>query len=167
MGLAYINFLSYYLKLRNKHPHQPEFKVFENIKRIEWDTLLFFYGVLMSVGGLAALGFLDLLSHSLYVGLGQIQANISMGILSAIVDNTPLMYAVLTMEPAMSQGQWLLITLTCGIGGGLLSISSAAGVALMGQAKGQFTFIRHLKVICAIEKILLSLKFSWNYQIPS
>jgi Na+/H+ antiporter NhaD/arsenite permease-like protein len=45
----------------------------------------------------------------------------------------------------MSQGQWLLVTLTAGVGGSLLSIGSAAGVALMGQSKGMYTFFGHLK----------------------
>ena len=45
------------------------------------------------------------------------------------------MFAVLTMTPDMSLGQWLLVTLTAGVGGSLLSIGSAAGVALMGQSK--------------------------------
>jgi Na+/H+ antiporter NhaD/arsenite permease-like protein len=72
------------------------------------------------------------------------------GVLSAIVDNIPLMFAVLTMDPAMSDGQWLLITLTTGVGGSLLSIGSAAGVALMGLSKGSYTFMGHLKWAWAI-----------------
>jgi Na+/H+ antiporter NhaD/arsenite permease-like protein len=72
------------------------------------------------------------------------------GALSAIVDNIPLMFAVLTMDPVMSDGQWLLITLTAGTGGSMLSIGSAAGVALMGQAKGVYTFSAHLKWAWAI-----------------
>ena len=67
------------------------------------------------------------------------------GILSAIVDNIPVMFAVLTMKPDMSLGQWLLVTLTAGVGGSMLSIGSAAGVALMGQARGMYTFFSHLK----------------------
>lgn len=55
------------------------------------------------------------------------------------------MFAVLTMNPDMSTGQWLLVTLTAGVGGSLLSIGSAAGVALMGQARGKYTFFGHLK----------------------
>jgi Na+/H+ antiporter NhaD/arsenite permease-like protein len=55
------------------------------------------------------------------------------------------MFAVLTMDPAMSLGQWLLVTLTAGVGGSLLSIGSAAGVALMGTARGTYTFGAHLK----------------------
>jgi Na+/H+ antiporter NhaD/arsenite permease-like protein len=49
------------------------------------------------------------------------------------------------MRPDMSSGQWLLVTLTAGVGGSLLSVGSAAGVALMGQAKGAYTFLSHLK----------------------
>jgi len=72
-------------------------------------------------------------------------ANVFVGILSATVDNIPVMFAVLTMNPEMSQGQWLLVTLTAGVGGSLLSIGSAAGVALMGQARGHYTFFSQLK----------------------
>src|SRR5690606_41551113 len=71
--------------------------------------------------------------------------NIILGVVSAIVDNIPVMFAVLTMQPDMSAGNWLLITLTAGVGGSMLSIGSAAGVALMGQARGMYTFIGHLK----------------------
>ena len=49
-----------------------------------------------------------------------------------------MMFAVLTIDPQMSLAQWLLITLTTGVGGSLLSIGSAAGVALMGQAPGVY-----------------------------
>ena len=79
------------------------------------------------------------------MGLGPMAANIIIGALSAVIDNIPLMFAVLTMDPTMSEGQWLLITLTCGTGGSILSIGSAAGVALMGQARGIYTFMAHLK----------------------
>ncbi len=72
------------------------------------------------------------------------------GILSAIVDNIPVMFAVLTMDPQMSHGQWLLVTLTAGVGGSLLSIGSAAGVALMGAARGVYTFGAHLKWTWAV-----------------
>jgi Na+/H+ antiporter NhaD/arsenite permease-like protein len=60
------------------------------------------------------------------------------------------MFAVLTMNPAMDLTQWLLVTLTAGVGGSLLSIGSAAGVALMGQARGTYTFFSHLKWSWAI-----------------
>ena len=126
------------------------YNVFAIIARAEWDTLLFFYGVLVCVGGLATLGFLQLASTHLYGGLGYTGANVVMGVLSAIVDNIPIMYAVLQMAPPMDHGQWLLITLACGVGGSLLSVGSAAGVALMGVSRGQYTFFGHLKWAWAI-----------------
>lgn len=70
--------------------------------------------------------------------------------ISAIVDNIPVMFAVLAMMPDRSVGQWLMVTLTAGVGGSLLSIGSAAGVALMGQARGVYTFAGHLKWTPAI-----------------
>ncbi|MFZ3013228.1 MAG: sodium:proton antiporter NhaD, partial [Nitrospira sp.] len=126
------------------------FDVFISMKRVEWDTLMFFYGIMLCVGGLGALGYLATLSDFLYKGLGATTANILIGILSAVVDNIPVMFAVLSMNPEMSLGQWLLVTLTAGVGGSLLSIGSAAGVALMGQARGIYTFSAHLKWIWAI-----------------
>jgi Na+/H+ antiporter NhaD/arsenite permease-like protein len=90
------------------------------------------------------------LSRYLYVGLGSTHANILIGLLSAIIDNIPLTFAVLTMNPHMNLGQWLLMTLAAGIGGSLLSIGSAAGVALMGVGRGTYTFLSHLKWSWAI-----------------
>ncbi len=163
-GLAYLKFFGYYLKKTHtrtkeytkkygtigdvlpvtKDSHEA-FDVFHRLARAEWDTLLFFYGVVLSVGGLGFLGYLALVSETMYVNLGATYSNVIVGLLSAVVDNIPVMFAVLSMNPEMSQGQWLLVTLTAGVGGSLLSIGSAAGVALMGQARGQYTFFVHLK----------------------
>jgi Na+/H+ antiporter NhaD/arsenite permease-like protein len=109
----------------------------------EWDTLLFFFGVMFSVGGLAFIGWLAIASDVMYGTWGATAANTTLGAVSAIIDNIPVMFAILTMGPEMSHFQWLLITLTCGVGGSLLSIGSAAGVALMGVSKGQYTFMGH------------------------
>ena len=108
--------------------------------------MLFFYGVVVCVGGLGFIGYLGMVSHAMYADPAFITwANVLVGILSAIVDNIPVMFAVLSMEPTMSEGQWLLVTLTAGVGGSMLSIGSAAGVALMGQARGIYTFGAHMK----------------------
>ncbi|WP_456295082.1 sodium:proton antiporter NhaD [Vibrio sp. AK197] len=166
MGLAYLQFFGYYLRktlsrslarkkalaiangdenaLRRLGSVVP-FDVFRRISHAEWDTLLFFYGVVMSVGGLSLLGYLSLISNLMYLQWNPIWANTMVGVLSAIVDNIPVMFAVLTMEPNMALGNWLLVTLTAGIGGSLLSIGSAAGVALMGASKGNYTFMGHLR----------------------
>ncbi|HET7313919.1 sodium:proton antiporter NhaD [Salinisphaera sp.] len=121
------------------------FNVFGHVAEAEWDTLLFFYGVLLCVGGLAFLGYLSVLANALYGQIGATWANTAIGVMSAIVDNIPIMAAVIQMHPSMPDGQWLLVTLTAGVGGSLLSIGSAAGVALMGQARGYYTFVSHLK----------------------
>lgn len=165
-GLGYLKFFGYYLKktayldyvdshaddhfnkaltegASNNEVHG--FDVFRKVARAEWDTLFFFYGVIMAVGGLGFIGYLGMVSESMYGQLGPTTANIIVGVLSAIVDNIPVMFAVLTMNPHMSHGEWLLVTLTAGVGGSLLSIGSAAGVALMGQARGIYTFASHLK----------------------
>jgi Na+/H+ antiporter NhaD/arsenite permease-like protein len=124
--------------------------IFKRMEQVEWDTLMFFYGVILCVGGLGTFGYLALASRLLYEGLGATAANVLVGLLSAVIDNVPVMFAVLAMNPAMSQGQWLLVTLTAGVGGSLLSIGSAAGVALMGQARGVYTFGSHLRWAWAI-----------------
>ncbi len=176
LGLGYLGFFSYWLKkteqrlgtgdhpldmtghnpderetpAEQEHGHATGFDLFRKIARAEWDTLLFFYGVILCVGGLGQFGYLALTSHAMYIGLGATWANVLVGILSAIVDNIPVMFAVLTMDPHMSHGQWLLVTLTAGVGGSMLSIGSAAGVALMGTARGVYTFGAHLKWTWAI-----------------
>ncbi len=145
LGLGYLQILAFGLQRRARRNDDGDMVLdsFALIAKVEWDTLLFFFGIIFAVGGLGVLGYLDLVSTQLYGGDHTI-ANVAIGVLSAIVDNIPLMFAVLTMDPPMTDGQWLLITLTTGVGGSLLSIGSAAGVALMGQARGIYTFRSHL-----------------------
>ena len=170
-GLGLLKMFGYYLKLQSHKGHDPgagalgvetydgngqqhkpreEFNIFRKLARAEWDTLMFFYGVILCVGGLGTLGYLGLISGLMYDGLGATGANILVGLLSAIIDNIPVMFAVLSMQPHMDTGQWLLVTLTAGVGGSLLSVGSAAGVAVMGQARGVYTFFAHLKWSWAI-----------------
>jgi len=152
-GLSYLQLLGFYLKKTattnnvalGRFGDPVPFDVFRKVARAEWDTLLFFYGVVLCVGGLGFIGHLALASELMYGQWSATTANVAVGLISAIVDNIPVMFAVLTMQPEMHTGQWLLVTLTAGVGGSLLSIGSAAGVALMGQARGQYTFFSHLK----------------------
>jgi Na+/H+ antiporter NhaD/arsenite permease-like protein len=126
------------------------FDSYEQVARAEWDTLLFFFGVILCVGALGYCGYLALGSQYFYGTLGPGTANVLIGLISAVLDNIPMMVAVLQMNPEMSAGHWLLVTFTAGVGGSLLSVGSAAGVALMGQARGQYTFFSHLKWSWAI-----------------
>jgi Na+/H+ antiporter NhaD/arsenite permease-like protein len=122
-----------------------ELDIFKSVSAVEWDTLLFFFGVIFSVGGLAFLGYLEMISSTFYQGYGPGPTNIVIGLISSILGNIPLLFGVLQMNPEMDHFQWLLITLTTGVGGSLLSIGSAAGIGLMGVAKGHYTFFSHLK----------------------
>jgi Na+/H+ antiporter NhaD/arsenite permease-like protein len=155
-GLGLLQLYAFKLKISGEKSHAPKaangdisnpvpYDIYSKIARAEWDTLFFFYGVIICVGGLGFLGYLSLVSHTIYGGWGATNANIAIGLISAVVDNIPVMFAVLSMMPDMSTGQWMLVTLTAGVGGSLLSIGSAAGVALMGQAHGSYTFFGHLK----------------------
>lgn len=145
MGLSILMLYSYYLKVSFPAADGSRVDVFDRVKEAEWDTLLFFFGVVFAVGGLGYIGYLELLSGAMYDGLGQTTANILVGIISAIVDNIPVMFAVLNMNLDMDLYQWLLVTLTAGVGGSLFSVGSAAGVALMGQSNHKYTFFSHLK----------------------
>jgi len=157
-GLSLLQLFGFYLNKTHKRDYRYDpdkakeelgqiipFDVFKKVARAEWDTLLFFYGIILCVGGLGFIGYLALISQIIYVDWGPTAANIMVGLLSAVIDNIPVMFAVLTMHPDMSHGQWLLVVMTAGVGGSLLSIGSAAGVALMGQARGMYTFGGHLR----------------------
>jgi Na+/H+ antiporter NhaD/arsenite permease-like protein len=143
-GMSLLMFLTYYLR-RTRREGEPDYNIFEHVRAVEWDTLLFFFGVMFSVGGLAFIGYLGLASSAMYGTWGPTAANITMGVASAVVDNIPVMFSVLSMQPDMPHFQWLLVTLTCGVGGSLLAIGSAAGVALMGTSQGRYTFSSHLR----------------------
>ncbi len=143
MGMSILMLSSYVLVKTG--PKDDEFDIIKKVQAAEWDTLLFYFGVIFSVGGLAYLGYMELASNAMYGQWGADKTNIALGVISALVDNIPVMFAVLTMNPELSHFQWLLITLTTGVGGSLLSIGSAAGVALMGTARGYYTFFAHLK----------------------
>ncbi|MCK4675415.1 MAG: sodium:proton antiporter NhaD, partial [Gammaproteobacteria bacterium] len=123
-GLGYLQFFGYYLKkthykcidqrtgdIKNEGEigNIVAFDVFKPVARAEWDTLFFFYGVVLCVGGLGFIGYLAMVSEIMYLDWGPTNANIAVGVLSAIVDNIPVMFAVLTMNPEMSTGQWLLV----------------------------------------------------------
>ena len=144
VGMSLLMFQTYFLR-RSRVDGEPNYDIFEAVKSAEWDTLFFFFGVIFSVGGLAFMGYMTLASELMYGNLGPTTTNTILGFISAIIDNIPVMFSVLTMQPQMDESQWLLVTLTCGVGGSLLSIGSAAGVALMGTSKGQYTFMTHLK----------------------
>jgi Na+/H+ antiporter NhaD/arsenite permease-like protein len=144
VGLSILMLFGYRLQMIFRD-EEDRFEIFNNVRDAEWDTLLFFFGVVFAVGGLGYIGYLELASVAMYDGMGATTANILIGVLSAIVDNIPVMFAVLNMNPDMDLYQWMLVTLTAGVGGSMLSVGSAAGVALMGTSRGMYTFFSHIK----------------------
>ena len=142
-GLALLKVYSYGLKKKYGKDH---FNIFHSMAKIENNTLLFFFGILAAVGALYFIGWLGLAVHVYQPSvLGPTIANICVGFLSAIVDNVPVMSAVLKAGPEMGLDQWMLVTLTAGVGGSLISFGSAAGVGVMGKLHGIYTFGSHMK----------------------
>jgi len=139
-GLAILKLYSFRLTKKKAD----SFNIFVNMQKIENDTLLFFFGILSAVGALHYVGFLNYI-HDLYGVVGATASNIGVGFLSAIVDNVPVMSAILKANPTMGIDQWLLVTMTAGIGGSLISFGSAAGVGVMGRLRGIYTFSAHMK----------------------
>ncbi len=144
-GLSLLNLYAF----SHKRRHDEDLNVFSAIAKIENDTLLFFFGILAAVGALHFAGFL---AHAakLYELFDPTIVNIGVGFVSAIVDNVPVMSAVLKANPDLGVDQWMLATLTAGIGGSLISFGSAAGVGVMGKLNGIYTFGSHLKYSWAI-----------------
>jgi len=143
-GLAILKIYVYYI---NQNSGPTKLNAFSWIAKIENDTLLFFFGILAAVGGLHFLGFLEYFT-ALYNEFGATAVNIGVGFLSAVVDNVPVMSAVLKADPNMgadAQSQWMLVTMTAGVGGSLISFGSAAGVGVMGKMHGIYTFSSHMK----------------------
>ena len=168
LGLAILQFFAYYLTRSEKLGHflipeteqtidsQKGFDVFKCIAGVDWDTLLFFYGAMMIVGALNFLGYLDEMAHFLFTQINPTLANILIGLSSSSIDNGTLMFAVLNMHPTLPVGQWLLLTLTLGVGGSLLAIGSAPALHVLGLMKGSmkegegYTFTLHLLWMPAI-----------------
>ena len=142
-GLSLLKVYSYGLKKKYGSDH---FNIFHSMAKIENNTLMFFFGILAAVGALYFIGWLALaiVVYDPSV-LGPTWSNIGVGFLSAIVDNVPVMSAVLKASPTMGLDQWMLVTLTAGVGGSMISFGSAAGVGVMGKLHGIYTFGAHMK----------------------
>lgn len=141
-GLALLNMYQYRLKKK----YNSKLNIFESMSKIENNTLLFFFGILAAVGGLYFIGWLALASVVYSPDmLGATWSNIGVGFISAIIDNVPVMSAILKANPNMGIDQWMLVTLTAGIGGSLISFGSAAGVGVMGKLSGLYTFASHMR----------------------
>jgi Na+/H+ antiporter NhaD/arsenite permease-like protein len=113
------------------------------LSNIDSPSILFFLGILLAVSALQSAGVLTIAAHTLNHSFGNIYAiGTSLGLLSALIDNVPLVAATQGMYslsdfPA-DHSFWNFIALTTGTGGSAIIIGSAAGVAAMGLEKIKF-----------------------------
>ena len=126
------------------------------IRQIEFDTLLFFLGILLLVGALKEIHALQSFVH-IYDVLPIWLANYVMGILSAVIDNVPLTAALLKSNVVMNAQQWLSLTYAVGVGGSMLIIGSAAGIVAMSKIEA-LTFMSYFKYF-----ILLFFAYTLGY----
>lgn len=140
-GLSLLMLFAHFSKVKHKEKH--DWDVFENARKIEMDTLIFFFGILGAVAGLHFVGYLHKATE-LYHHVEPMVLNTLLGMISAVIDNVPVMSAVLKANPDFPHEEWMFVTLVVGIGGSLLSFGSAAGVGVMGKMKGVYTFNSHL-----------------------
>jgi len=124
-------------------PEAVDDPVLEYIRRIEFETLLFFLGILLIVGVLKEIRVLDAVA-GLYAPLPAWAANYLVGLASAVVDNVPLTAAVLKSGIELSPANWMGLTYTAGVGGSLLIVGSAAGIVAMSNVPG-LTFASYLR----------------------
>ncbi|MGB1197665.1 MAG: sodium:proton antiporter NhaD [Thalassotalea sp.] len=125
-----------------------ESQMLEYIRQIEYDTLLFFLGILLLVGMLKEVGVLHLVTE-LYSQFDPTYSNYFAGVGSALLDNVPLTAALLKAEPVLTATQWLCLTYAVGVGGSLLVIGSAAGIIAMSKMK-EITFMSYSRYIPAL-----------------
>jgi Na+/H+ antiporter NhaD/arsenite permease-like protein len=120
------------------------------LSRIDTPSILFFLGILLAVSALESMMTLQHFSSYLNDAIGDHRIIISLtGILSAIVDNVPLVAAAIGMYPIEVYPQdhfiWQYLAYCAGTGGSILIIGSAAGVAAMGMER--INFIWYMKKI--------------------
>ncbi len=125
-----------------------EVQVLEYIRQVEFETLLFFLGILLLVGMLKQIGVLDMLAN-VYGMYNPDVSNFFTGMASALLDNVPMTAALLKADPTLSLSEWMGLTYSVGVGGSLLVIGSAAGIIAMSKVK-ELTFGSYLKFFPAL-----------------
>jgi Na+/H+ antiporter NhaD/arsenite permease-like protein len=133
---------------QNSRSDKEETQILEYIRQVEFDTLLFFLGILLLVGMLKVIGILDLLTQ-VYSMYDPNISNFFAGMGSALLDNVPLTAALLKAEPVLTTVEWLGLTYSVGVGGSLLVIGSASGIIAMSKVK-ELTFVSYLKYVPAL-----------------
>lgn len=143
MGLAILALYSWRLKHSGHNV-----MLLAQLQKVEWNTLLFFIGIISGVAALNYVGWLSYISR-LFEVLSPSAVNVLLGVISGILDNVPVEAAALMSHPQLSHAQWALNALMVGVGGSLTVIGSAAGVMVMSLDKS-YSFGTHLKFLPAI-----------------
>jgi Na+/H+ antiporter NhaD/arsenite permease-like protein len=123
-------------------------QILEYIRHIEFDTLLFFLGILLLVGMLQEIHVLASIAD-MYAAFDPRYSNYVMGSVSALIDNVPLTAALIKAQPVLSTSEWLALTYGVGVGGSLLVIGSASGIVMMSKVEGM-TFGKYLRFFPAL-----------------
>lgn len=143
LGLGVLWLYTEFIHARAGVEERGQLMVTSILRRIDHSSILFFLGILIAVAALETAGHLTDLAAGLEVLFGgnYFAVNSAIGVLSAIVDNVPLVAAAQGMYPIAEVAQggfpqdhpfWELLALCAGTGGSILVIGSAAGVAAMG-----------------------------------
>lgn len=146
LALAVLWFVTDFL--HHKYETRAHLRVPHILTRIDTSGILFFLGILLAVNALETAGILDLLAHWLNDQVSSLPLIATfIGIISAIVDNVPLVAATMGMYPIQQfptdSSLWMMIAYAAGTGGSIFIIGSAAGVAAMGMEK--IDFISYMK----------------------
>ncbi len=142
--------------LNKDRAHEQKITVTNALRKIDIPSVLFFLGILLAVAALESTGLLADLSTALSESVGNLKTiAMSLGILSSIIDNVPLVAATMGMYDLQTFPTdhyfWELIAYCAGTGGSILIIGSAAGVAAMGIEK--IDFFWYLKKISLVALI--------------
>lgn len=150
LGLGLLWIVSELINPETDEAIRKHYTVAGALSRIDVPSVLFFLGILLAVGALESMQILQQLAHTLDTTFKDHRIIISLiGLLSAVVDNVPLVAASMGMyDPSLFPTDhmiWEYLAYCAGTGGSILIIGSAAGVAVMGMEK--VTFIWYLKKI--------------------
>ncbi|MCR6651620.1 MAG: sodium:proton antiporter NhaD [Cellvibrionaceae bacterium] len=125
------------------HTFKEEIHLLQYIRQIQFETLLFFLGILLLVGALKEVGVLVWLTE-LYAAVDPSFSSYLMGVISSVMDNVPLTAALLKAEPQLETSEWLSLAYAVGIGGSILVIGSAAGIVAMSKVR-ELTFMQYAR----------------------
>jgi NhaD family Na+/H+ antiporter len=156
LALGVIWLVSEYLHAEKDELDREPLSVVYALRKIDTPSILFFLGILIAIHALESTGLLHATAEGMAQAIGnETVIGIVIGLLSAVVDNVPLVAAAQGMYPLTQYPTdayfWELLAYCAGTGGSILVIGSAAGVAAMGMEKIDFFwYIRKISLLAAL-----------------